>query len=58
MWWLCTSYSFIDASTPEGYEEEEFYGEAEEESFDHLTNQGKLLLLASYTNPKFILLLF
>ena len=40
VWWLCTSYSFIDAST-EGYEEEEVYGE-EEENFDHFSNQGKL----------------
>ena len=46
MWWLFTSYSFIDASTPEGYEEEEYYPEAEEEGFDQYPNQGKLLLLA------------
>ena len=38
---MCTSYSFIDAST-EGYEEEEVY-EEEEEHFDNCTNQGKLI---------------
>ena len=42
VWWLCTSYLFIDAST-EGYEEEEeVYEEEEEEHFDHCTTQGKL----------------
>jgi len=46
VWWLFTSYSFIDASTPEGYEEEEYYPEAEEEGCDQYPNQGKLLLLA------------
>ena len=61
VWWLFTSYSFIDASTPEGYEEEEYYPEAEEEEedCDQYPNQGKLHLIASYyclqdyTNPKF-----
>ena len=40
VWWLLSSYPFIDAST-EGYEEEEVIYE-EEENFDHCTNQGKL----------------
>ena len=39
VWWLSTSL-FIDASTNEGYEEEEYF-EEEEENFDHYTNQGK-----------------
>jgi len=43
---LCTSYLFIDASTPEDYEEEEYYPEAEEEGCDQYPNQGKLLLFA------------
>ena len=38
-----SSYSFIDASTGDYQEEEVFYQEEEEEHFDHLTNQGKLL---------------
>ena len=38
---MCTSYSFIDAST-EGYEEEDIY-EEEGDHFDHQPNQGKLL---------------
>ena len=46
VWWLITSYLFIDASTPEGYEEEEYNPEAEEEGCDQYPNQGKLLLLA------------
>jgi hypothetical protein len=41
VWWLYTSYPFIDAST-KGYEEEEVFYEEEEENFDHCTNQGKL----------------
>ena len=59
VWWLFTSYSFLDASTPEGYEEEEYFPEAEAEDCDHYPNQGKLhyhcklVLLATYTNPKF-----
>ena len=43
VWWLCTPYVFIDASTDQAFEEEEFYQE-EEENFNHCTNQGKLLL--------------
>ena len=42
VWCLCTSYVFIDAST-EGYEKEGDYEEEEEEHFDNLTNQGKLI---------------
>jgi hypothetical protein len=63
VWWLCTSYLFIDASIDEGNYEEEVY-EEEGEHFDTYTNQGKLTLLASfcclqdYTIPSFILLLF
>ena len=59
VWWLFTSYSFIDASTPEGYEEEEYYPKAEEEDCDQYPNQGKLHFIASYcclqdyTNPTF-----
>ena len=49
---------FIDTSTPEGYEEEEYYPEAEEEGLEQYQNQGKLLLLARLPNPSFILLLF
>ena len=40
---IVSSYSFIDASTGDYQEEEVFYQEEEEEHFDHLTNQGKLL---------------
>ena len=59
MWWLCTSCVFIDTSAPEGYEEEEYYPEAEEEGIDQYQNQGKLLLLAElYHTPSFILLCF
>ena len=32
-------YYLIDASTNEGYEEEEYFDD--EENFDHFTNQGK-----------------
>ena len=42
MWWLFTSYPFIDASTPEGYEEEEYYPEPEGEDCDQYPDQGKL----------------
>ena len=58
---MCTSYSFIDASTNEGYEEEDIY--EEEEDLDQYPNQGKLYCIASYcyacklfrdpTTPKF-----
>ena len=43
VWWLLSSYPFIDAST-EGYEgdDETIYGK-EEEHFDQYTNQGKLI---------------
>ena len=50
---------FLDASANEGYEEEEYYSEAEEEDCDQYPNQGKLHFIASYyclqdyTNPKF-----
>ncbi len=40
---IVSSYSCIDASTGDYQEEEAFYQEEEEENFDHLTNQGKLL---------------
>jgi hypothetical protein len=40
---IVSSYSFIDASTGEYQEEEVFYQEEEQENFDHITNQGKLL---------------
>ena len=40
---IVSSYSFIDASTGDYQEEEVFYQEEEQENFDHLTNQGKLL---------------
>ena len=42
---IVSSYSFIDASTGDYQEEEAFYQEEEEENFDHLTNQGKLIFL-------------
>ena len=58
MWWLCTSYLFIDASTPEGYEEEEYFPEAEEEGIEQYQNQGKLLLLARLYKPKFYFTVF
>ena len=46
MWWLCTSYLFIDASTDQGYEEEGgYYEEEAEENFNHFSAQGKLLTL-------------
>ena len=67
---MCTSFVIKDASANEEYQEEEFCTEeGEEENFDHLTNQGKLLsmqamlvqaskdtiaiYLFSLTNPKF-----
>ena len=40
---IVSSYSFIDASTGDYEEEEVFYQEEEQENFDHITNQGKLL---------------
>ena len=40
-WWLCAYLLSIDASLAEGFAEEEFY-EEEEENFDQYTNQGKL----------------
>ena len=51
MWWLCTSYEFIDASTDANEEEEEAYTEEEEETClncincTNCTNQGKLTLV-------------
>ena len=39
---IVSSYSFLDASTGDYQEEEVFYQE-EEENFDHITTQGKLL---------------
>ena len=49
---MCTSYSFIDASTNEGYEEEDIY--EEEEDLGQYPNQGKLYCIASdLTYPKF-----
>jgi len=58
VWWLCTSSLFIDASTPEGYEEEEYYPEAEEEGLDQYPNQGKLWSMQAFVayklyRPKF-----
>ena len=41
-----SSYSFIDASTGDYQEEEDFYQE-EEENFYHYPNQGKLIFLQS-----------
>ena len=35
---------FIDDSTGPGHEEEGYYYEEEEENFNHLSNQGKLIL--------------
>ena len=35
---------FIDDSTGQGQEEEGYYYEEEEENFNHLSNQGKLIL--------------
>ena len=34
-------YFLIDASLAEGFAEEEYFEEEEEENFDHYTNQGK-----------------
>ena len=42
MWWLCTPYLFIDAST-DAYEEEEGDYEEEEEHCASCTNQVKLI---------------
>ena len=42
IWWLCTSYEFIDASTDVNEEEEEVYEEEEEEHCANCTNQDKL----------------
>ena len=39
---MCTLFVIKDVSANEEYQEEEFCTEEEEESFDHLTNQGKL----------------
>ena len=35
---------FIDDSTGQGQEEEGYYYEEEEENFNHISNQGKLIL--------------
>ena len=40
VWWLCAYLLPIDASLAEGFTEEEYF-EEEEENFDHYTNQGK-----------------
>ena len=40
---IVSSYSFIDTSTGDYQEKEVFYQEEEQENFDHITNQGKLL---------------
>ena len=40
---MCIFYYFIDASLAEGFAEEEYF-EEEEENFDHYTNQGKPIL--------------
>ena len=40
VWWLCAYLLPIDASLAEGFAEEEYF-EEEEENFDHYTNQGK-----------------
>ena len=40
MWWLCAYLLPIDASPAEGFTEEEYF-EEEEENFDHYTNKGK-----------------
>ena len=51
IWWLCTSYEFIDASTDACEEEEaEVYEEEEEPCANctncvNCTNQGKLILV-------------
>jgi hypothetical protein len=45
VWWLDTSYLFLDASTEEYQEEEEVYYQEEEDHFDQYTNQGKLIFL-------------
>ena len=49
---IVSSYSFIDASTEDYQEEEVFYQEEEEEYFDHLTNQGKLILMPAITSAR------
>ena len=43
VWWLCTSYAYIDPSNEE-YLEEEGYTQEEEENFDSYPHQGKLTL--------------
>ena len=58
---IVSSYSFIDASTGDYQEEEVFYQEEEQENFDHITNQGKLLpmqarLMQTIFGCKFIFL--
>ena len=40
VWWLCAYLLPIDANLAEGFTEEEYF-EEEEENFDHYTNQGK-----------------
>ena len=40
VWWLCAYLLPIDASLAEGFTEED-YCEEEEENFDQYTNQGK-----------------
>ena len=42
VWWLCVSYSYLDASTEEYAVEEEVYTQGEEDHFDQYNNQGKL----------------
>ena len=49
---IVSSYSFIDASTGDYQEEEVFYQEEEQENFDHITNQGKLIFLQDNTLAK------
>ena len=40
VWWLCAHLLPIDASLAEGFAEEDYF-EEKEENFDHYTNQGK-----------------
>ena len=49
---IVSSYSCIDASTGDYQEEGIFYQEEEQENFDHITNQGKLLLIQDITMSK------
>ena len=52
------SLLFIDDSIGQGSEEEGvFYGEEEEENFNHISNQGKLILANPMWQAKYLLMI-